>query len=94
MKSKCGAHDLPEDYFDTYDDMQQLAQEWELEEMDARILERCDTQCRARQVHVSDQAKAVSEITGREEWSYVDAKCTRCGRMSGRGACLVNIVRS
>jgi hypothetical protein len=58
---------LPEDYFNTYDDMQQLANEWDMEEIGVIPLEDCNRGCRARQVYTSDEVKVRSEVTGREE---------------------------
>jgi hypothetical protein len=57
-------------------------------------LEDCDRGCRARQVHVCNEAKVRSEITGKEEWSYVIARCEVCGRVAGRGGCLVSVERT
>lgn len=85
---------LKVDYFDDYEDMQQLTQELELEELEAKGLTRCNRHCKARQVYTSRDAKAVWPATGKDEWSYVGgARCTECRRVAGRSACLVDIQR-
>jgi hypothetical protein len=80
-------------YFEEYE-VEQLALEYELEEMGAVALKRCTPECRARQVHVSREAQEVGATTGKQEWSYVNARCGECGRVAGRSAALVNIERT
>ncbi|KAH5235543.1 hypothetical protein HBI62_004880 [Parastagonospora nodorum] len=82
----------PEGQFDNYEDMQQLAHEYEHEEMGSVTLT-CNTGCRARQVCMSTAAKVQSEQTGRFEWAYVAARCGTCGREAGRNGTLVEILR-
>lgn len=85
---------LDAQYFDYYSDMQQLALEVDMEELQAKVLTHCDGQCKARQVFKSRNAKAIWATTGHQEWSYVgNAKCTECRRTAGRTACLVDIQR-
>jgi hypothetical protein len=85
---------LSPSYFHDYSDTQQLAQEWEIEELNATALHRCMRGCRARQVYVCTEPTVASDITSKSEWSYVNAKCGVCGRVAGRSAFLVNIERS
>jgi hypothetical protein len=71
--------------------MPQLAQEWEMEESSAAMLQRCTRNCRARQVHVSSEPRVWCPATEKLEWSYVNAKCEVCGRNAGRGSALVEV---
>ncbi|KAH7406571.1 hypothetical protein DE146DRAFT_647853 [Phaeosphaeria sp. MPI-PUGE-AT-0046c] len=86
---------LPTAYFDDYEDLQQLTQEMELEELEAKGLAQCDGLCKARQVYKSRDAKAQWTVTGKDECSYVgSARCMECGRVAGRSACLVEMDRA
>jgi hypothetical protein len=94
MKYRPSFQGLDALYFDNYAEMKQLALEVEMEELEAKMLTNCDAQCKARQVHKSRDAKAYWATSGCTEWSYVgNAKCSQCGRVAGRTACLVDIQR-
>jgi hypothetical protein len=71
--------------------MQQLAQDWEVEELGAAPLSRCTRTCRARQVYTSNKSRAVCPATERLEWDHVNAKCGVCDRVAGRGSALVEV---
>jgi hypothetical protein len=84
---------LPHNYFEYYE-ADQLALEYELEEMGTTTLQQCTRDCRARQVHASRDVHVIDADTGKQEWNYVTARCAVCGRAAGRSAALVNIERT
>lgn len=94
MKYQPSWEGLHAEYFDDYGDMKQLALEVEMEELSPKVLTHCNAQCKARQVHKSRDAQAYWAPSNGTEWSYVsNAKCSECGRVAGRTACLVEIQR-
>jgi hypothetical protein len=82
---------LSSTYFNDYQDMQQLAQDWEVEEIGAAPLSRCTRNCRARQMHTSNEPRTVCPASDKLEWHHVNAKCGVCGRVAGRGSALVEV---